>query len=356
MIAAFLSAALAVASPLPAARAATLDSALRAEAQAGFSGVVLVARGDSTLFLRAYGNAARSGARPGDLAFWIASDSKQFTGTAILALEERGRLRTSDSLGRFFPRVPADKRGITIHQLLTHTSGLPTEYVAEGIADREQAVAAILALPLASRPGEKFSYSNDGYNLLAAIVEVASGVPFDQYLADSLIARAGLRHTGVWGHEPAALVFAAPPDPARVRRQRPTIWRDGHSVPNWGFRGSGGAYSTAEDLHAWVRALQAGRVLGPRAMAELVGHHWLIRKSGDGESWTAYGWGVKAKDGRDLSYGHAGSDDWLGQSSVIHWTPDGDCVVVLANSGETQGEGWASRANRAARRVLDAPP
>ena len=356
MIAGLIATALALASPLPAPRAAALDSALRAEVKAGFSGVALVARGDTAWFVRAYGSAAASGVAPGNLAFWIASDSKQLTATALLEHEERGRLRTGDSLGRFFPSAPPDKRGITIHQLLTHTSGLPTAYAADGIADRDAAVAAILALRLETQPGEKFSYSNDGYTLLAAIVEVAAGIPFDRYVADSLIAPAGLRRTGLWGHEPAGLVFAAPPDPGPVERQRPTIYRDGHSVANWGYRGCSGVYSTAEDLHAWVRGLQEGRVLVPAAMAKLVGRHVLVRRAESGESWTGYGWGVKVKDGRDVSYGHAGSEDWLGQSSLIHWTPGGDCVVVLANSGEIAGEGWASRANRAVRRVLDGAP
>jgi CubicO group peptidase (beta-lactamase class C family) len=186
-------------------------------------------------------------------------------------------------------------------------------------------------------------------------VEVAAGVSFDSYLTDSLIAPAGLRHTGLWGREPPGLTLAPPADPRRVARQKPTIYRDGHSVANWGFRGCAGVYSTAEDLHAWVRALQRGQVLGPGELPKLIGRHVLVRRSESGESWTGYGWGVKVKDGRDLSYGHAGSDDWLGQSSVIHWTPDGEVVVVLANSGEIGGEGWASRANRAVRRALDAP-
>src|SRR5262249_38310895 len=161
---------------------------------------------------------------------------------------------------------------------------------------------------------------------------------------------AGLRHTGLWGHEPADLVLAAPSDRGRVARQKPTIYRDGRSVANWGYRGCSGVYSTAEDLHAWVRALQRGDVLGPWAFAKLVGHHVLVRHDAKGESWTGYGWGVKVRDGRDASYGHVGSEDWLGQSSVIHWTPQGEVVVVLSNSGEIDGDGWASRANRAVRR------
>src|SRR5262249_30154798 len=153
-------------------------------------------------------------------------------------------------------------------------------------------------------------------------VEIASRVPFDRYLADSLIAPAGLRHTGLWGNEPPGLVVAPPADPARMRRQKPTIYRDGRSVANWGFRGPAGAYSTAEDLHLWVQALRLGRVLGPAALAKLVGHHVLLRDDANGQSWTAYGWGVKVKAGHDVSYGHVGSDDWIGQSSVIHWTPE----------------------------------
>lgn len=344
----------------PALPVARLDSLLDASERDGFSGAVLIASGDSILYERSRGAAARTGIAPGRLAFWLASDSKQFTATAVMRLAETGRLRVDDSLGRFFPRVPADKRAITVHQLLTHTSGLPHAYAADGILDREPAVAAILGLKLKSPPGAGYSYSNDGYTLLAVIVEVASGVPFDRYLADSLFARAGLEHTGLWGHEDPATVIAPVPDPSRLRSQRPTIFRDGHSVANWGYRGCTGAWSTPRDVHAWIRALRAGRVIGEPALATLLGRHVQVRGDSTGQSYTAYGWGVRVEQGRDVSYGHSGSEDWLGHTSVIRFTPAGELVVVLANAGEPGGTGWATIVNRGLRRVLDpdraAPP
>jgi len=117
---------------------ARLDSVIQRSERAGFSGTVLIAHGDRILFERSYGAAAATGVEPGKLAYWIASDSKQFTAAAVLKLQEMGRLRVTDSIGRFFGGVPADKRGITIHQLLTHTSGLPSAYRSDGVAGRKR--------------------------------------------------------------------------------------------------------------------------------------------------------------------------------------------------------------------------
>ena len=334
-----------------AALAVRLDSLLRAETSAGFSGVVLVARGDAVRYERAWGVEAPHGVAP---AFWLASCSKQVTATAVLRLQELGRLSVGDSLGRFFPRVPADKRAITVRQLLTHTSGLPTEYKADGIADRDRAVDAILALKLDAPPGAKHAYSNDGYTLLAAIVDIAGGIPYDAFVRDSLFVRAGLAHTGLWGHEDPATPIAPAADLRRTRSQRPTIWRDGRSVANWGYRGPTGVYATARDVHAWIVALRAGRILGDASMRELLGRHVLVRGDSTGRSYAAYGWGVREEGGRDVSYGHTGGEDWLGHTSVVRFTPAGDVVIVLANSGERDGVSWATRVNREIRR-LDRP-
>jgi CubicO group peptidase (beta-lactamase class C family) len=333
---------------------ARVDSLVTSEARAGFSGVVLIARGDSVLLHQAYGNAAAARPPTGEPAFWLASNSKQFTATAILRLQEAGRLRVTDSIGTFFKDVPADKRAITIHQLLTHTSGLPSADKAEGVLDRDRAVAEILRLRLGSRPGESYSYSNDGYTLLAAIVDVASDVGFDAFVRDSLLGRAGLTHSGVWGQERPDAPIAALADPRHAKRDSPTIYRDGHSVGNWGYRGPGGAYATAGDVQRWIRALRSGRILGDPSLRALLGRHVMVREDTSSQSFAGYGWGVRVEQGRDVSYGHVGDDDWLGHNGVIRFDPEGGIVVVLSNSGEVDGEGWASRVNRKIRRVMDA--
>jgi CubicO group peptidase (beta-lactamase class C family) len=355
ILTAVLTASLLLARPVDSALIARVDSVVAREARAGFSGVVLIARGDSVLLDQAYGSAAAAGPAVGEPAFWLASNSKQFTATAILRLQEAGRLRVTDSIGAFFEHVPADKRAITIHQLLTHTSGLPTAYRAEGEVDRDRAVAATLGLRLKSRPGEAYSYSNDGYVLLAAIVDITSGVGFDAYLRDSLFARAGMTHSGVWGQERPEVPIAALADPRRTNGRLTTIYRDGHSVGNWGYRGPGGVYATAGDVHRWVQALRAGRILGEPGLRALLGRHVVVRADTTSQSYAGYGWGVRVERGRDVSYGHVGDDDWLGHNGVVRFTPEGGIVVVLSNSGQADGEGWASRVNRAVRRVMDPP-
>jgi CubicO group peptidase (beta-lactamase class C family) len=335
------------------AHLARLDSAILKEAQAGFSGVVLLGSKTGVIFERAYGNARNQGAPAHDLAFWLASDSKQVTAAAILKLQERGKLKVTDSISRFFDSVPQEKREITLHNLLTHTSGLPHEYEADGIIERKKAVEAILELALRSPPGEKYSYSNDGYTLLAAIVEIASGIPFDRYIVDSLMAPAGMVHSGVWGEERAGVSIAPMADMRNGQRQRATIMKDGHSVGNWGYRGPTGVYASARDVFRWVQAIQADKVMSAASRAQLLGRHVLLRSDSTGSGYSGYGWGVRVEGGRDTWYSHSGNEDWLGHNAIIRFTPAGDVVVVLSNSGDVAGSGWSARISRIIRQIMD---
>jgi CubicO group peptidase (beta-lactamase class C family) len=330
-----------------------LDSAITAEARLGFSGVVLIARRDTVLLEKAYGAAAATGVPARDLAFWQASNSKQFTAAAILRLQEMGRLRVTDSIVRFFPAAPADKRNITIHQLLTHTAGFPHAYASDGIVDRAEAVGKILALKLRSLPGEEFSYSNDGYTLLAAIIDIASGTGFDAFVRDSLFSRASLNNTGLWGHERPGSRIASVPDLRRTTSMPATIYQNDKSVGNWGYRGATGAYATASDMYQWVQALRSGRVLKPETVRILLGHHVLVNSDSASQTFDSYGWGTRVRGGRDVTYSHTGSEDWLGHNSVMRFTPDGDVVIVLSNSGEIDRTTWSSRINRLVRRWYD---
>jgi CubicO group peptidase (beta-lactamase class C family) len=131
-------------------------------------------------------------------AFHVASMTKGFTAAAILRLQEEGKLGVRDSVARFFPDAPPDKRAITIHQLLTHTAGFPRAWAGADVADRDAAARAILARPLDRAPGTGFGYVDDDYELLAAIVEVASGTTWERYVERELLRPAGLAHTGFW--------------------------------------------------------------------------------------------------------------------------------------------------------------
>jgi CubicO group peptidase (beta-lactamase class C family) len=183
--------------------------------------------------------------------YWIASISKSFTATLIFRLAQEGAPRMSDSLAMFFPDAPADKRSITIEQLLTHTSGLPNKYAAEGIVDRDEAARRILDLPLRHAPGEAFGYTNDGYSLLAVIAEIEGKAPFGELLERKILGPARMRDTGLWPSAPGRkailpLSVTLPPEKARE---------------NWGYKGPEGICSNAAGLASWMHALLDGKIL-----------------------------------------------------------------------------------------------
>jgi CubicO group peptidase (beta-lactamase class C family) len=248
-----------------------VDSIVRAHVELGFSGVVLVAQGDSILLHRAY---APAGERVStESAFWIASITKGFTAAAVLRLQETGRLSITDSIVRFFPDAPADKRALTIHQLLTHTSGLGGEYTGGGISERSRAVEAILAQELIHQPGAGYKYGNDNYALLAAIIEIASGLPWEDYVQESLVRPTGLQNIG-FACRPGARVGRPVERAAQARRRGGPI---SHVACDWGHKGANGMSATADDLFRWIKAAPGN---GPLvyACASVIGRpHVFVR-------------------------------------------------------------------------------
>ena len=138
--------------------ASRLDIHMSALEDAGFSGTVLVAREGEIVLHKGYGLADRRreiACRP-DTIFDLGSVTKQFTATAILKLEMAGKLRTDDTLTKHFEGIPRDKAGITLHQLLTHTSGLDHAYGKdENYAPRDVALQVFFKMPLLFTPGRE---------------------------------------------------------------------------------------------------------------------------------------------------------------------------------------------------------
>ena len=172
--------------PNDSAVAARVDEYLSRLASFGYTGGVLVLRDGQTVITKSYGMANRAAGVRADTStvYNLGSITKQFTAAAILRLEEMGKLHTTDSIGRFFPDAPADKRGITLHQLLTHTAGFnsdfsPTDYEP---TTRAEYVRRMFAAPLRSKPGSAYFYANSGYSLLAAIVELETGQDYETAL------------------------------------------------------------------------------------------------------------------------------------------------------------------------------
>lgn len=259
----------------------------------GFSGAVLIARDGEVVLKKGYGLADRGRQVPysASMASCIGSVTKQFTGAAIVKLETEGRLKTTDPIGKYLRDVPADKAAITIHQLLTHTAGFAGDLGGgdEQPIGRDALVARVLSAPLASAPGERFEYSNEGYSLAGAIVEIVSGKGYEQYLREHLFLPAGMPDTGYllprWPLESLPVGYGE--DGREWGRVYNRGWlADG---PGWYLRANGGIYSTLDDLYRWHQALSAPGVLSAEALAKYQGGH--VPSIG-GERY-GYGWGIE---------------------------------------------------------------
>ncbi|HVG35342.1 MAG TPA: serine hydrolase domain-containing protein [Pyrinomonadaceae bacterium] len=304
-----------------------LDELLDRYVMYGFSGAVLVAKDGRIILNRGYGlaNKEQGIVNTSETIFPIGSLTKQFTAAAILRLEMQGKLSSADLVSKHLGQFPQDKAGMTLHHLLTHTSGL----ISDGanaqlpLENRDEYIEAVKRTQLKFAPGEKYSYSNVGYNLLAAVVEKVSGISFEDYLQQQLFQRAGMKMTGFvgkksWsdkkrmrdslialGYEPAAIGSSSA---TRAERPQPSKWDD---------RGAGGVLTTTGDLFKWYRALEGTRLLSATAKKKL-----YTPNLGD----YAYGWEIKKTEQGTPIIQHGG--DVLGYQSWFAAYPQEKLLII----------------------------
>jgi CubicO group peptidase (beta-lactamase class C family) len=315
----------------------------RAEAF-GYSGGFQFSRNGRTILSQGYGmaNRARSVPITRETIFDIGSVTKQFTAAAILRLEEMGRLSTSDPIAKHLSDVPADKQDITIHHLLTHSSGLPlTSGDFDGSISREDAVREILALPLKTKPGEKYSYSNAGFALLAAIVEHASGEEYEAFLRERLWLPVGMTQTGMvlGGLDLASTAeswFFDGPQPASLARLPGNNGR-----ASWRGMGAGTIVSTMADLERWGEALRTGRILTDPSRRKLFWPH--MREDGEKPAYYGYGWAIGSASDGSCRVGHNGSGGL--HYAFMSFLPERDALVVAFSTQERSP--WGHYADRA---------
>ena len=239
-----------------------LDEYLSRLETLGYSGGLAVVKGGETVLLKGYGQADREGGVPmrPDSVFNLGSITKPFTAAAILRLQELGKLKTSDPVSRFFDGVPADKAGITLEHLLTHSSGLesdfsPTDYEA---TTREEYARRALASKLLFPPGQGYEYANAGYSLLAAVIEKTTGKDYETALGELVLRPAGMTETGYkaprWDAARVAHGYRGGEDWGTIlaRIEEP-------GAPYWALRGNGGLHTTLADMVRWDAALRAVR-------------------------------------------------------------------------------------------------
>lgn len=240
-----------------------LDSMLTSAEKEGFHGNILfVAKGQAELS-KGYGwaNEKAKTAFSANTLVQIGSNVKDFTKVAIFQLEEQGKLKLDDSLGKFVTQLPADKQAITIRHLLHHTAGLPQGIRGDATPlSADEMLAEVRSLKLHSLPGAKENYSNLGYSLLAYVVEKESGMSYDAYVAKNILQPAGMQNTGTYlpNFDPSKIAHGY-----RGDKDMGTILEMPHDADGhlWSLRGNGGYLSTLSDMNAFYRALRTPTLL-----------------------------------------------------------------------------------------------
>lgn len=317
----------------------SIDNMILAEEEIRFSGSVLVADGGTEVLRKSYQYEKRNKECEIDpnTSYWVGSVSKQFCAAAILLLEEQGEIEFSDSIGSLLPGVPADKYGISLHQLLTHTSGLADDYLADGIGDRNAAISALLGEELLSSPGERYTYSNQGYQLLAIVVEEVTGKSYEAYMNEYFIQPLAMSQTGFSGDGQAWNKLAVAEKGKGASRKiegNPQSWE-----VNYGYKGSTGLLTTTEDLFKWHTSLLDNTILSANSTDLMFTRHVL---KGD-EIYYGYGWNLFDSDNGEVIV-HSGDDDFIGQSGSIRYYKDLDRLIVVLSNGGYQKDRSVARA------------
>jgi CubicO group peptidase (beta-lactamase class C family) len=308
-----------------------LDDYLSRLEHFGFAGGALAVRGNDVLLSKSYGLADRARRIPltTDSVYNLGSITKQFTAAAILTLEMQGKLAVTDLASKYLDGVPADKAVITLHHLLTHSSGLesdfsPTDYDPVG---REEYVRRALQSKLLFKPGEGYEYSNAGYSLLAAIVERVSGQAYETYLTERVLKPAGMRETGYkapnWAPDRIAHGYRDGEDWGTIlQRIQPP------DAPYWMLRGNGGLHTTLGDMLAWHRSLDTDAVLSKEERAKYFKPY--VAEGPRGLSHYAYGWAVsKSARGTSVVQHNGGNGIYVAEFMRF---PDEDAMLFLTST------------------------
>jgi CubicO group peptidase (beta-lactamase class C family) len=296
-----------------------IDAALRPMLERGdLSGQLLVTRDGEVIVERAYGMANRELSVPvsGETRFNIASVTKPMTAVLAIQLIDEGRLALSDSIARWLHGFPSGD-SITVSHLLRHRSGIRHEVIPDSEMVRPFTAAEVVErarrLPLDFRPGERERYSSGGFEVLARVLELASGTPYDRLLEQRIFATLGMKHSG---HVDSRAIV-----PGRAAGYVPGP----HGIENAPLAdfsaivGAGSAWSTARDLQRFVDAIVTGKLgAGPRQSYLRSGRLSFNGRTGGFKAWALHD---SASRTTAVFVGNLGSGapDWI-RSNILRLT------------------------------------
>lgn len=284
---------------------------------------IAVVQGGKIVMLKSYGMAELPHSLPVTKrsVFSINSATKSFTAVAIMQLVEQGKVALDAPVSRYIRDLPAPWQGVTITQLLNHTSGIPdiidqqtSRLVTAGGPDA--AWRHVQTLPMEFQPGERFSYNQTNYLLLGKIIDQLSGQPFAQFIKQRQFDAVGMPQTG-FGDSRDLIMDKAPS--YRFDADGKTLKQSVDEFPAF-LRTGAGINTTAEDLAKWIIAVQKGKLVSQAGLNQMWRRELL--NNGKAAPW-AQGWpGIRDREYRAV----AGIG---GMRSAFYVYPENDLAIVI---------------------------
>ena len=300
----------------------SLDDYLERLTPFGFSGTVLVVQNDQIILNKGYGysNYQSKQLNGPETIFPLQSITKTFTATGVLKLQMLGKLNIQDSIYQYL-EVPADKRNITIAQLLSHSSGIVTgteDYYRP--EDKHSLVAKVLSEPLLFAPGTDIAYSNIGYGLLAVIIEKTSGLHYEEFLKTYFFDKLQMESTGHVGLIRDKRIFAL-----QYKDKFTDSSPSQKKEEDWNFTGSGNLMTTTSDLYKWAMAIKHNSILSEELSQQMFSSQ---------SRYDRKGWFIGDSDYGKLIEHDGGSSK--GSAANFRWYQNKDTFVIVFcnNNGE----------------------
>jgi len=300
-----------------------------------FSGALLIVKDGKEFFSQGYGWADKENNipfSPSTLAS-IGSITKAFTAAAILKLVEGNKLSLNDSLKRFFKEVPPDKANITIHQLLTHSSGFGEFLTNDGgdyaRVEKDEFLARAFADSLTFEPGSKAVYSNLGYSILGIIIEQLSGTNYEAFLVNELFGTLGIAEIGY--HFPAETKNAIAVGYRNGNRwgtHQERFERAGGG-PFWNLKGNGGLLASLNDMYHWITGLAQYAVLNQESVEKMFSPH-IVEDDSGGHTFFGYGCNISTSRRNTKVISNGGSNG-IFFAQLVRFPEEGVVFFMVSN-------------------------
>lgn len=301
-----------------------------------FNGSVLVAEKGAVIYKKGFGFANMEWDIPNqpNTKFRIASISKQFTAMLVMQLVSENKLALHEPISTYLPDYPK-KNGdqITLHHLLTHTSGTPSYTSYRSYRDmmrdpyRPAGIVELFAdSALQFTPGEKFEYSNSGYFLLGFIIEKTTGKTYEQALQEKIFTPLNMNNSGYDNARPV------------IKNRASGYNKNGTSYTNANYidmsvpYAAGAIYSTVEDLYLWDQALYTEKLLPKKYLDLLFEEHIPAGRSDYGYGWEMGEMSIGSTDLQVETIGHSGGINGF-NTKITRIPADRSSIVLLSNTG-----------------------